>query len=175
MACAAALLLVFSVAAGPVRTQMSGTATVTNGDTLKVGAEQVRLHGIDAPESRQTCRAGGKTWRSVIGRAAHSSEDEHASCNVHRPRCRIERERHRGGFLAVGTAAACPAHERVVQLPAFVLVEDAVREYPFDLVEELAHVGVVRPVVHAEPALERLRFRLAHDAVREDPCASTVG
>ena len=58
---AAALLLVFVVAAGPVQAQLSGAATVTDGDTLRVGAERVRLHGVDAPESKQTCRAGGKT------------------------------------------------------------------------------------------------------------------
>ena len=51
MARAAALLLVFLVAAGPVRAQLSGAATVTDGDTLRIGAERVRLHGIDAPES----------------------------------------------------------------------------------------------------------------------------
>ena len=42
-------------------------------------------------------------------------------------------------------------------------------EHLLDLVEKLAHVGVVRPVVQAEPALEHLRFRLAHDSVGEDP------
>lgn len=55
MARAAALLLVFLVAAGPVRAQLSGAAIVTDGDTLKVGAERVRLHRFDAPESTQTC------------------------------------------------------------------------------------------------------------------------
>lgn len=29
---------------------------VIDGDTLKLGSERVRLWGIDAPESRQTCR-----------------------------------------------------------------------------------------------------------------------
>ena len=52
MARAAALLLVFLVAAGPVRAELSGAATVTAGDTRKVGAEQARLYGIDAPESQ---------------------------------------------------------------------------------------------------------------------------
>ena len=56
-----------------------------------------------------------------------------------------------------------------MQLPAFVLVENAVREHSLDLVEEPAHVWVVRPVVETEPALEHLRFGLAHDSVGEDP------
>lgn len=43
---------------------VSGRAVVTDGDTLRIGTETVRLFGIDAPEARQTCQtAGGKTWR----------------------------------------------------------------------------------------------------------------
>ena len=33
-----------------------------DGDTLDVGGVRIRLHGIDAPESKQYCRAGGKRW-----------------------------------------------------------------------------------------------------------------
>ena len=56
-----ALFLVF--VALPARAQLSGVASVTDGDTLRIGAHKIRLHGIDAPESKQTCRAGGETWR----------------------------------------------------------------------------------------------------------------
>ncbi len=48
--------------------QLSGTASVTDGDSLKVSGHRVRLHGIDAPESAQTCRSDGKPWS--CGRAA---------------------------------------------------------------------------------------------------------
>jgi len=41
-----------------------GTASVVDGDTLKVHGERIRLHGIDAPESAQVCmRPNGKQWR----------------------------------------------------------------------------------------------------------------
>ena len=33
------------------------------------GSERIRLHGIDAPESAQRCRAGGKTW--AVRRSRH--------------------------------------------------------------------------------------------------------
>lgn len=39
-----------------------GTAVVVDGDTLRIGGTTVRLFGIDAPESGQSCAtAGGKT------------------------------------------------------------------------------------------------------------------
>lgn len=47
----------------PVHAQISGPASVTDGDTLRIGSQKIRLHGIDAPESRQTCKASGKSWR----------------------------------------------------------------------------------------------------------------
>jgi endonuclease YncB( thermonuclease family) len=51
------------------RSDISGTATVVDGDTLEIAGEKVRLEGIDAPESAQTCgRAKGGTW--ACGREA---------------------------------------------------------------------------------------------------------
>ena len=41
---------------------LKGPARVIDGDTLDVGDVRIRLHGIDAPESKQSCRAGGKRW-----------------------------------------------------------------------------------------------------------------
>ena len=41
-----------------------GKATVVDGDTLRMGADRVRLVGIDAPELAQTCLdAAGTEWR----------------------------------------------------------------------------------------------------------------
>ena len=41
------------------RADAIGEAQVIDGDTLQVAGERVRLHGIDAPESRQSCSVGG--------------------------------------------------------------------------------------------------------------------
>ena len=38
------------------------TPWVIDGDTLAFGAGHVRLEGIDAPESKQTCTAYGQDW-----------------------------------------------------------------------------------------------------------------
>jgi endonuclease YncB( thermonuclease family) len=44
-------------------TDVAGPAGVTDADTLAVGGRIVRLHGVDAPELRQTCRrADGSVW-----------------------------------------------------------------------------------------------------------------
>ena len=41
---------------------LTGPARVIDGDTLDVGGVRIRLHGIDAPESKQSCRTGGQRW-----------------------------------------------------------------------------------------------------------------
>lgn len=46
----------------PFPPEVSGWARPIDGDSLWVGAHEVRLKGIDAPEGRQTCRRNGATW-----------------------------------------------------------------------------------------------------------------
>jgi len=41
---------------------ITGKPRVVDGDTLAFENQRVRLHGIDAPESKQTCTANGKPW-----------------------------------------------------------------------------------------------------------------
>jgi endonuclease YncB( thermonuclease family) len=41
-----------------------GRASVIDGDTLDIRGTRIRLHGVDAPESAQTCRdAKGQAYR----------------------------------------------------------------------------------------------------------------
>ncbi len=42
---------------------VTGRATIVDGDTLDIGGKRIRLHGIDAPESEQTCQTEVQTYR----------------------------------------------------------------------------------------------------------------
>jgi endonuclease YncB( thermonuclease family) len=41
------------------KVRISGKARVIDGDTLRIKGKVIHLHGIDAPETRQSCRAEG--------------------------------------------------------------------------------------------------------------------
>ncbi|MDA0238848.1 MAG: thermonuclease family protein [Proteobacteria bacterium] len=41
---------------------VEGAGKVVNGRTMVIKAQRVRLHGIDAPDLRQTCTVGGKSY-----------------------------------------------------------------------------------------------------------------
>ena len=62
-----AMVLAFTASLAPmtaVASDLVGVASVIDGDTLEIRGVRIRLHGIDAPESRQSCmRASGARWR----------------------------------------------------------------------------------------------------------------
>ena len=51
-----------SNAPGPGTAAPAGRVRVIDGDTVDIDGVRWRLHGIDAPESGQSCRAWGRTW-----------------------------------------------------------------------------------------------------------------
>jgi endonuclease YncB( thermonuclease family) len=57
-----ALIIALCLLATPALADMTGTALVIDGDTIEMYGQRIRLHGIDAPESRQLCRRDGKLW-----------------------------------------------------------------------------------------------------------------
>ncbi len=58
-----ALTIVLCLLATPALADVAGTASVIDGDTIEVHGQRTRLHGIDAPESRQLCRLDGAPWQ----------------------------------------------------------------------------------------------------------------
>jgi endonuclease YncB( thermonuclease family) len=59
---AALLLLTSPVFAASDVESISGTPRIVDGDTLVIDGTRIRLHGIDAPEARQTCQRDGLDW-----------------------------------------------------------------------------------------------------------------
>ncbi len=58
-----ALTIALCLLATPALADVTGPARVIDGDTLEVQGQRIRLHGIDAPESRQLCRLDGEPWQ----------------------------------------------------------------------------------------------------------------
>jgi endonuclease YncB( thermonuclease family) len=46
----------------PTSQTIKGQASVIDGDTIEIHGTRIRLFGIDAPESGQTCTVQGKAW-----------------------------------------------------------------------------------------------------------------
>ena len=58
-------VFVFSLVLSPVvqsQKLITGIAKVIDGDTIHIGNNKIRLHGIDAPEQKQTCTIEGNEW-----------------------------------------------------------------------------------------------------------------
>ncbi len=58
-----ALAIALCLLATPSLADVAGVASVIDGDTLEIHGQRIRLHGIDAPESRQLCHLDGKPWQ----------------------------------------------------------------------------------------------------------------
>ena len=56
-----ALLVLACVVPASAQT-LTGQARIIDADTVEIAGERLRLEGIDAPESRQTCKRDGKRY-----------------------------------------------------------------------------------------------------------------
>ena len=61
--CVGVAIFLFALTPPVCAETISGTASVIDGDTIEIHGQRIRLHAIDAIESRQRCYlAGGKAW-----------------------------------------------------------------------------------------------------------------
>ncbi len=60
------------VVASPADADITGPARVVDGDTIVIAGERIRLHGIDAPELKQTCTTS-KSKEQLCGQLAKQS------------------------------------------------------------------------------------------------------
>lgn len=57
-----AILAVLRLLPQPEPLEMSGRARIIDADSISVQGTEIRLKGVDAPESLQTCARAGKDW-----------------------------------------------------------------------------------------------------------------
>lgn len=69
------------------KSDLSGAASVIDGDTIDLGGERVRLEGIDAPEMAQVCgRSTGGSWacgREAANALVRLTRDREVVCRRH--------------------------------------------------------------------------------------------
>ena len=121
---------------GPPVVTLQGTPRVIDGDTLELNGARVRLHGIDAPESAQTCIADGRRWRCgqrAVSALAQRISGQSVACK--------ERDRDRyGRIVAVCRAGGKDLNARMVS-QGWAL---AYRRYSLDYVDEEASARTAR-------------------------------
>lgn len=106
---------------------LSGTATVADGDSLTVGAQRVRLFGIDAPELDQLCVTAGNSWQC----GARAREQLGELVEGQRVDCRITGLDQYGRNLGTCSTEFLALNEAMVDLGWAV----AYREYSLDYVD----------------------------------------
>jgi len=70
----------------PQAAPISGRAVIVDGDTMRVGLEEIRRHGIDAPETGQKCELPKGTWncsQAAIDALATMTAGKSVHCEGH--------------------------------------------------------------------------------------------
>lgn len=97
--------------------EIVGRASVIDGDTLDINGTRIRLHGMDAPESRQSCkvlgrwsrcgqRASGALARKIGGRPVACEPRDRDRYNRIVAVCRVDGEDLNAWMVAQGWALA---------------------------------------------------------------------
>ena len=106
---------------------ITGRANVTDGDSLRIGEHRIRLFGIDAPETSQTCEINGEPWD--CGRASRRALERLADGEI--VTCQV-RDMHRTRFVSVCHTGGIELNVRMVRRGWAV----AYTNYSLDYVDE---------------------------------------
>lgn len=119
---------------------ISGRASVTDGDSLEIRGERIRLHGIDAVEARQQCRdRNGRSW-PCGRRAAFALEDAIGGRTV---QCRERDRDDYGRIVARCTAGTTDLSAEMVSRGYAIVLRRYGREYvPIEDRARAARVGI---------------------------------
>jgi endonuclease YncB( thermonuclease family) len=129
----AAILVLLPAAA---LADLTGKPAIIDGDTIEIAGQRIRLHGIDAPESRQLCSLGGKLWQ-----CGKDATDVLAKLISRRPVTCQERDQDRyGRIVAICYAGGEDLNAQMV-LQGLAL---AYRRYSRDYVDEEADAQAAR-------------------------------
>ncbi len=146
-----ALTIALCLLATPALADVAGTASVIDGDTLEVHGQRIRLHGIDAPESRQLCRLDGKPWQCGKD-AANALADKIAR----RPVTCEDLGRDRYKRIIARCTVADEDLEKWMVLQGWAL---AYRRYSLDYVEEEAEAHAARRGIWASEFVKPWEWR----------------
>jgi endonuclease YncB( thermonuclease family) len=119
---------------------ISGRASVTDGDSLEIRGERIRLHGIDAVEARQQCRdRHGRSW-PCGRRAAFALEDAIGGRTVH---CGVRDRDDYGRIVARCMAGTTDLSAEMVSRGYAIVLRRYGREYvPLEDRARAARVGI---------------------------------
>jgi endonuclease YncB( thermonuclease family) len=154
---------VVSATLPPVGSVVTGPATASDGDSLRMGSLRIRLHGIDAPETGQSCHDGrGQPWDC----GAWSAEVLQQMVRGQRLSC-LAVDHDRYGRLVARCALRAAARAET-DLGAAMVGAGAARAYRAYSAEYLPHEAAARAArrgiwqgVHQDPARWRAARREA--------------
>ncbi|WP_241229876.1 thermonuclease family protein [Tsuneonella rigui] len=153
----------------PAFAQLAGPAEVADGDTLSVAGLRVRLHGIDAPEYRQTCERDGASWAC----GEESARQLRALVEGGSVRCRTRGSDNYGRMLGVCEANGIELNRAMVANGWAIALREYSQDYvadevraktarlgiwssSFQLPQDYRHASEARAEAAARPAPQRI-------------------
>lgn len=161
------LLVLIALALPAGAETLSGRARVIDGDTLAIGAEHVRLFGIDAPEHGQTCDRSGRVWAC----GQHATQALAALAGKGALVCDVQDRDRYGRAVSVCMAGGTDLAEALVQQGAAV----AYRRYSLRYVAAETRARAQRSGIWSGQMVTPEAYRHGTDAAAAEPGCAIKG